>query len=225
MLSSLGATWFQKKLVVSQSQSRVSRHCTLSPPTPTTLLFAPGLNNLLNIRLQRLGLLRTRPAVHDVALGIHEKLLEVPLHALETHEARFLVLEPFEYGLGFVAVDVYFAEDGEGDSIVHETEFLDLVVGAWVLATELVAGETEEFDLVWVFLFKFFVEFLESFELRGEAAFGGGVDYEDGLAFEVGEVVFAAFFIFRLERVERSCRGHVCSRSVQVAKRRLCLWW
>lgn len=200
--------------MVSQSQSHVSHHCTLFPSSPTTPLFAPSLNNFLNIRLQRLGLLGTRPAVHDLALGIHEKLLEIPLHALETHESRFLVLEPFEYRLGFVAVDVYFAEDGEGNSIVHETEFLNLVVGAWVLATELVAGETEEFDLVWVFLFKFFVELLESFELRGEAAFGSGVDYKDGLAFEVGEVVFGAFFIFRLERVERSCRRHVCSRSV-----------
>jgi hypothetical protein len=32
------------------------------------------------------------------------------------------------------------------------------------------------------------VEVLEAFELRGEAAFGGGVDHEDDFAFEGGEV-------------------------------------
>ena len=37
------------------------------------------------------------------------------------------------------------------------------------------------------------VEFLEPFELRREAAFGGGVDDQDDFVFEVGEGVGLAF--------------------------------
>ena len=42
--------------------------------------------------------------------------------------------------------------------------------------------------------FDFLVEFLEAFELGGEAAFGGCVDYEDDFVAEGGEGVGLAFF-------------------------------
>ena len=58
---------------------------------------------------------------------------------------------------------------------------MDLVVGAGVLAAELVAGEAEDDELVGVFGLDVLVQGLEAFELRGEAAFGGGVDGEDYL--------------------------------------------
>jgi len=53
---------------------------------------------------------------------------------------------------------------------------LDVVVGARVLVVELVAGEAEEGEVVRVFGGQGFVNRFETSELRGEAAFGGGVD-------------------------------------------------
>ena len=51
------------------------------------------------------------------------------------------------------------------------------------MAAELVAGKSEEFKVLWVLRLEFLVDFLEAFELRGEAALGGGVDGEDDFAF------------------------------------------
>ena len=52
------------------------------------------------------------------------------------------------------------------------------------MAAELVAGEAEDDELVGVFGLDVLVQGLEAFELRGEAAFGGGVDGEDYLGGE-----------------------------------------
>ena len=74
---------------------------------------------------------------------------------------------------------------------------MDGVVVARVLVHELVAGETEDDELVGVFGgggVDLFVEGFEAFELWGEAAFGGGVDDEDDFVFEGGEGVGLALF-------------------------------
>lgn len=55
-------------------------------------------------------------------------------------------------------------------------EVLDLVVGARVLIGKLVTGEAKDGEIFRVFGFDVLVEFLEAFELRGEAAFGRRVD-------------------------------------------------
>ncbi len=62
-----------------------------------------------------------------------------------------------------------------------------------ILVHELVAGETEDEEVVGVFFFDFLVEFFETFELGGEAAFGGGVYYEDDFVLEGGKRVGFAF--------------------------------
>lgn len=59
---------------------------------------------------------------------------------------------------------------------------------------ELIAGEAEDDEVVGVFFYDFFVESFKAFELRGEAAFGGGVYDEDDFVFEGGEGVGLAFF-------------------------------
>jgi hypothetical protein len=55
------------------------------------------------------------------------------------------------------------------------------------LAAELVAGESEELDVLGVLRLEFLVKLLETLELRGKTALGGGVDGEDDLAFQGGE--------------------------------------
>jgi hypothetical protein len=69
---------------------------------------------------------------------------------------------------------------------------LDLVVRARVLVAELVAGEPQNGEGIGVFGLDGLVELLETLELRGEAAFGGGVDDENDLALELFEGVWVA---------------------------------
>jgi hypothetical protein len=69
---------------------------------------------------------------------------------------------------------------------------LDLVVRTRVLVAELVAGEPQNGEGIGVFGLDGLVELLETLELRGEAAFGGGVDDENDLALELVEGVWVA---------------------------------
>jgi hypothetical protein len=41
----------------------------------------------------------------------------------------------------YIAINIYFSENGERDAVVYLAEGLDFVVGAWILAAELIAGE------------------------------------------------------------------------------------
>jgi len=93
----------------------------------------------------------------------------------------------------FVAY-INLSQHGEANTIVQLAKLLNLVVGAWVLASELIARETDDFKVVGVFGFDVFVELLEALELGGEAAFRGCVYDEDDFAVELGEVVGGALF-------------------------------
>ena len=62
-----------------------------------------------------------------------------------------------------------------------------------ILVHELIAREAEDDEVIGVFFFDFLVEGFETFELWGEAAFGGGVYDEDDFVFEGGERVGLAF--------------------------------
>ena len=96
-------------------------------------------------------------------------------------------------GCSFVAY-INLAQHGEANTIVQLAKLLDLVVGAWVLATELIAREADDFKVVGVFGLDVLVELLEALELGSEAAFRGCVDDEDDFAVELGEVVGGALF-------------------------------
>ncbi len=122
---------------------------------------------LLNLRndvfLKSLGLGYTAPSLHNLAITSDEELFEVPLHTLESHYARFRALHVLEDRLCFVPVDVCFSEDGKRDAVVELAEFLDVVVGARVLAVELVAWEAEDDELVGVFGRDLLPQLLEAF--------------------------------------------------------------
>ena len=81
-----------------------------------------------------------------------------------------------------------------------------------ILVHELVAGEAEDDEVVGVFFYDFLVEVFEAFELRGKAAFGGGVYDEDDFVLEGGKRVGFASLCWWVswcsERVGiRGCRG------------------
>jgi hypothetical protein len=114
---------------------------TLSPP------LSLGLELGLDGALDALGLGGAGPPSLDLAVLADEELFKVPLDALQAHEARLLLLHPLPHGLGLVAVDLGLAEDFVSDLVAEHAEVLDLLVGARVLAAELVAGEGEDFEV------------------------------------------------------------------------------
>jgi hypothetical protein len=74
-------------------------------------------------------------------------------------------------------------EEGEGDGVVGGAEFGDLLVGAGLLAGEVVGGKAEDDEAA------IFVGLVEGFEggvLRGEAAFAGDVQDEEDFAGVIG---------------------------------------
>lgn len=97
------------------------------------------------------------------------------------------MLQPLVQRVRIVAVDVDLAEDGEGDLLVQGAEVLDLLVGAGLLAAELVAGEADDCEVVGVLLLDLLVDGLEVLVLVGETALGSGVDDQDDFALEVGQ--------------------------------------
>lgn len=94
------------------------------------------------------------------------------------------------YGKGGAYIN--FPQHGEADTVVKLAELLDLIVAAGVLAAELVAGKADDLEVVGVLRLQVLVEFLKPGELRGEAAFGGGVDDEDDFAVQVRQRVLGA---------------------------------
>lgn len=137
--------------------------------------------------LQRLGLGGASPASLDLSITSNKELLKVPLDALEAQQTRLLVLEPGPKRVGVVAVDLGLLHDGECHAVVELAELLDVVVGAGLLATELVAGEAENDKVLGVLLLELGPELLETSILGSEAALGGCVDNEDDLALVVAE--------------------------------------
>lgn len=123
----------------------------------------------------------------DLSISADNELLKIPFDGLDAHDTGHRVLQPGEDGGGVFAVDVELSEDGEGDAVVNLAEGLNVVVGAGVLAAELVAGEAENGEIFGVLLLQLLVELLEAFELGCETALGGGVDDEDNLALQGGE--------------------------------------
>lgn len=144
-----------------------------------------GLLDLFdNSILQALGLGGASPARGHLSVSGDQELLEVPLDTLEAQQTRLLLLHESPDGRGVVTVHIEFSKYGERDTVVELTEGLDLIVGAGILAAELVAWETDDGEIFGVFGLQVLVELLETFELRGEAALRGGVHDQNDLARE-----------------------------------------
>lgn len=132
--------------------------------------------------------------MHNLSIPPNQKLFKVPLDPLQSQQAGLLRLHPLVHRLGLVPIHVRLAQHREADAVVDLAELLDLVVGARVLAVELVAGKAEHDELVRVLFCDLLVEGFEAGELRREAAFGSGVDDEDYFARVLREGVVCAFF-------------------------------
>jgi hypothetical protein len=82
---------------------------SFKPKNALTSLFVVQL--LLNLGLEILGLLGTRPPALDLAIAANEELFKVPLDTLQAHESGLLVLEPFECWVCSCAVDLFYILD------------------------------------------------------------------------------------------------------------------
>jgi hypothetical protein len=128
-----------------------------SPSTSIGISYATRSSRLqlrLDGALQALGLGGARPPALNLPVLSDQELLEVPLDALQTHDSGLALLHPFVHGLDVVAVDFGLAQHGERDAVVDLAEGLDFVVGAGILAAELVAWEADDFEVgvVWLHL-------------------------------------------------------------------------
>jgi len=139
------------KLGINKISTNLSPSSTLSRPIPIwSINLSLRLKLPLNRALNRLRLRSARPPALHVAVLANQEFLKVPLDALQAHEAGLLLLHPLPNGLGRLAVDLSLAEDLVGDFVADDAEVLDFLVGARVLAVELVAGEGEDFEVVGV---------------------------------------------------------------------------
>ena len=116
-------------------------------------------------------------------IGAHQELCEVPRH--DFRAPRLLVMEaasPAQVAedlIGVLSVDVTLREHGENHPVALASVLLDFQVGAWLLISELVAGEGEYFETLVPILL---VQRGELPVVRlGEASLGRHVDEQDRL--------------------------------------------
>lgn len=123
-------------------------------------------------------------ALDHLAVAADEELGEVPLDALGPQQARRLFFQLHEQWMGIAAIDVDLLEQREADTEVQLAEFGNRPFVTGLLLAELVARKAQYHQALVLVLLP---ELLQALVLRGEAAFAGGVDHEDGLAGEIGQ--------------------------------------
>ena len=85
----------------------------------------------------------------DLAVGVDEELMEVPLNVLVVHDGRADVrlAHPLPSGISAAAVDLGLLDDGEGDAVLR-LELDDVRRAARLLVQELVARVGEDLKAV-----------------------------------------------------------------------------
>lgn len=165
----------------------------LCPSTLQGLLSSLALLNLRNNKLLKIQwVFGRRPSLDNLALLVDQELLKIPLDSLQVHQSWLLSLHPLPKWIRAIAIDLGLPENREAHAVVQLAELGDLVIAAWLLASELIAREAEDLELAWVLFLELLIEGLETAVLWGEAALGGGVDDEEDFALVVGEWLWVA---------------------------------
>jgi hypothetical protein len=141
---------------------------------------------------------RRRESAHDVAVSIHEELLEIPGDVGAVTLTRLCCLEHLIELGSPVAVDLDLGEHREVDVELRRDELEDLLIGSGLLSSELVARKTEDLDLV-----ELVMQRTQTCVLRGEASSAGDIDNEEHLATELVEVDLLARDARHLEVIDR----------------------
>jgi len=145
-----------------------------------------ALHGLAILRDEELGEVPLDVAVllHALADGLEERLGCLSLQAVVVLCGR-LCFQVFEDRLSIRAVHVALLHDLERHAVVQLAELLYLGIALGVLLLELVAGEADDDQSAVPILL---IEFLQSGELRREAALAGSVDDEQHLSPERSKV-------------------------------------
>lgn len=82
---------------------------------------------------------RSEP-LHGLPIAVDKELCKVPLDGINKR-AALLLLQPLPDGMSIPAIHVNLVVQVELSPVFAPGECLDLLVGAWLLATKLVAGK------------------------------------------------------------------------------------
>ncbi len=140
---------------------------------------ANGRHEFLAIRLH-IGAEEMR----QFPLLVEEVLAEIPAWRLVVPAILGGVGEPLVEGRFAGTLYLNFLEHGEGDSVVALAKFGDLGGRTWLLAHEVVAGETKHYERILVSA----VEFLPVGVLRRITTLGGDVEDNNFLAAILGQI-------------------------------------
>jgi hypothetical protein len=124
---------------------------------------------------------RSEPG-HDLAVGVDEELLEVPGDVGTVALAGLFGLEPLVERFSAVAVHLDLVEHRERHAELRRGELEDLLVRSGLLSCELVAGKSEDGDVVVVVMKR-----TQTCVLRREASSAGDVDDQADLPAELVE--------------------------------------
>jgi len=154
--------------------------------------------------LRRVRLHRWFEAGERISVAIEEKFGEVPLDfAAKFRVFRFAGQELVE-GRLVVSLDRELLHHWERDVVLFRAEGLDLFVGPWFLAHEVVGWNADnDQPSILVFL----IEGFESRVLRGKSATAGHVDQEQNLPMVFGERRRLPVDGFEREIVDAGGRG------------------
>src|ERR1700733_4216809 len=167
-------------------------------------------------------------ALDDLAVPADQELGEVPLHlvsarrlrpdlrdgfveaaVLRAEVARRLGAQPLVQRLGVGTVDLDLGEYREGHVVSGLAEVLDLLVAAWFLPLELVAGKSQDLQAA---ILPIAVQRLQAFVLRRQPALARDVHDEQHPALVVVQRNLGAIRGGPREIVRR---GHDCSLSAE----------
>lgn len=127
---------------------RLESNLRLSQPRHRSQLTLGVLQLLQDRLLQALWLGGAGPSALDLAIPANQELLKVPLDPLHSKKTWLRLLQPIVQWARRVSVHVDLAHDGEGNAIVDQAEVLDVIVGAGLLGSELVAWEAEDLEFI-----------------------------------------------------------------------------
>jgi hypothetical protein len=125
------------------------------------------------------------PTGDDLTRTINQELLEVPGDIGGFTFAWLVRPKPAVQRGGGVAIHLDLCEHGEVRVVLRRSEFKDLGIGARLLATELITGESEDVEALFAVLF---LKRTQTCVLRREASSACDVDNQTDLVLELGEV-------------------------------------
>ncbi len=148
-------------------------------------------------------------------LAIDEELRKIPLNAFGTEQSGLRILQITVQRMRRSTVDIDLGKHWERHAIIEAAKIPDFLFVAWLLASELIAGEAEDDKSL---ILVFFVNRFQSGILRREPAFAGDIDNQQHLAAKIAEIFVLP--VNRLCRKVINCHFPIMTRQDRQARNR-----